>query len=94
MPSADESSNVFLGRALEKQGQIHPAIDAYRAATQLKPDEDLAWKGLVKAHEALGASGIQGHTQAALGLAQIYAEKYVQECSQGSGNSLIITMQR
>jgi cytochrome c-type biogenesis protein CcmH/NrfG len=66
---------VFLGRALEKQGQIHPAIDAYKAATQIKPEEELAWKGLLQACEALGANGIDGRTAAALGLAQVYAEK-------------------
>jgi len=73
----NDRSNVFLGRALEKQGQIHPAIDAYKAATQIKPEEDLAWRGLNKAYEALGTSGIEGRTSSALGLAQIYAEKYV-----------------
>jgi cytochrome c-type biogenesis protein CcmH/NrfG len=66
---------VFLGRALEKQGQIHPAIDAYKAATQIKPEEELAWKGLLKACETLGAIGVDGRTAAALGLAQVYAEK-------------------
>lgn len=69
------ASNVFLGRALEKQGQLYPAIDAYKAATQIKPDEDLAWKGLTKAYEALGTSGIEGHTSSALGLAHIYVDK-------------------
>jgi len=76
-PLTDDCSNVFLGRALEKQGQLHPAIDAYKAATQIKPEEDLAWKGLNKAYEALGSSGIEGRTSSALGLAQIYADKYV-----------------
>jgi len=68
---------VFLGRALEKQGQLHPAVDAYKAATKFKPEEDLAWKGLVKACEALGPQGVEGHTAASLGLAQVYAEKLV-----------------
>jgi len=68
---------VFLGRALEKQGQLHPAVDAYKAATKLKPEEDLAWKGLIKACEALGAQGVEGHTAASSGLAQVYAEKWV-----------------
>lgn len=74
----NDCSNVFLGRALEKQGQLHPAIDAYKAATQIRPGEDLAWRGLNKVYEALGPSGIEGRTLSALGLAQIYADKFAQ----------------
>lgn len=68
---------MFLGRALEKQGKQHPAIDAYRNATKLKPDDELAWKGLCNVYESLGSEGVDGHSSAALGLAQIYVEKYV-----------------
>lgn len=79
-------SNVFLGRSLEKQSQLHPAIDAYKAATQVKPEDELAWKGLSKAYEALGASGVAGHTDAALGLAQVYLNKFVQQESDSALN--------
>lgn len=66
---------VFLGRALEKQGKVHPAINAYKAATKIKPEDELAWKGLWNAYAGLGSGGVDGHTEAGMGLAQIHAEK-------------------
>ena len=66
---------VFLGRALEKQGKIYAAIDAYKAATKIKPEDELAWKGLWNGYSSLGSNGVDGHTEAGMGLAQVYAEK-------------------
>lgn len=67
--------NVFLGRALEKQGDAQQAIGAYRKATGIKPTEDLAWKGLCNVYEASGAKGVDGFTESSLELARIYAER-------------------
>ena len=68
---------MFLGRALEKQGKQHPALDAYKSATKIKPEDELAWKGLCNVYESLGSEGVDGHSSASLGLAHIYVEKYV-----------------
>jgi len=68
---------VFLGRASEKQGKADDAITAYKAASKIKPVEELAWKGLVNVYEGQGSRYVNEHSDASLKLAQIYMEKYV-----------------
>ncbi|KAB8659300.1 hypothetical protein FH972_026189 [Carpinus fangiana] len=67
--------SVFLGRAQEKQGNLEDAAKAYEAATKIKPDDELAWKGLCAVCETQGPKAIPRYIPAALGLAQVYAEK-------------------
>ncbi len=69
------SRYVFLGRGLEKQSKVDEAVKAYHAATNIKPKEDLAWKGLCNALETQGSRKLKEYKSAALGLAQAYAEK-------------------
>ena len=71
-------SNVFLGRALEKQNALDEAANSYKAATKIKPNDELAWKGLCNLYEAQGSRAVAKHTEASLKLAQIYADQFVQ----------------
>ncbi len=69
------SRHVFLGRGLEKQSKVDEAVKAYHTATNIKPKEDLAWKGLCNTLGTQGSRKLKEYRLAALGLAQAYAEK-------------------
>lgn len=64
-----------MGRALEKQSRSDEAIEAYKKAANIKPDDELAWKGLCNVYESQGAKGVEGFTTASVGLAQRYIDK-------------------
>jgi len=66
-----------LGRASEKQGSFDEAVAAYKAASRIKPDEDLAWKGLIQVFESQGSRKVDEHSEVSLSLAQVYMEKYI-----------------
>jgi len=68
---------VFLGRACEKQGKPDEATTAYKAASKIKPDEELAWKGLLNVYENQSFHNIQEHSEASLALAKVYMLKCV-----------------
>jgi len=66
---------MFLGRALEKLGQLDEAIPSYRAAARIKPDDELAWKGLCNVFESQGARHVKDHIVASLELAKLLVQK-------------------
>lgn len=80
--------HVFLGRAHEKKDQLEEATKAYEAATRLKPDDELAWKGLCAVCEAQGSKASGRYITAAVGLAQVYAEKSDLDQCQATINKL------
>jgi len=66
-----------VGRASEKQSSFDEAVAAYKAASRIKPDEDLAWKGLIQVFESQGSCKVDEHSEVSLSLAQVYMEKYI-----------------
>ncbi|KAI9783596.1 MAG: Superkiller protein 3 [Candelina submexicana] len=67
-------ANVFLGLALGKQGKYDEAAGAYTEATQVKPNEALAWQGLIDLYDKQGRIQLDGYRVAAVELARIYME--------------------
>ncbi|KAI9825314.1 MAG: hypothetical protein M1819_000560 [Sarea resinae] len=65
-------ANVFLGLALDKQGNFEEAIKAYDAATKIKDNDALAWQGLVNLYENQTVKNVDDYRQAAVRLAEIY----------------------
>jgi superkiller protein 3 len=68
---------VFLGLALEKQEKYEDAEKAYNFAAKIKPDDPLAWRGLVTLYEKQAGRKVDQYHVAALRLAEIYMEAYV-----------------
>ncbi|KAI9676880.1 MAG: Superkiller protein 3 [Caeruleum heppii] len=66
--------NVFLGLAREKQQKHDASATAYRAATTIKPNDPLAWQGLISLYEKQGGRSVDGYKEAAVRLAEVYAE--------------------
>ena len=67
-----DSSNIFLGFALDKQGKFQDAEKAYDSATRLKNAEPQAWQGLIQLYEKQGSKKVAQYQVAALKLAEIY----------------------
>ena len=70
-------SNVFLGLALEKQNQDDESEQAYNVAAKAKPSDPLVWQGLITLFEKQGGLRLREYHDAALHLAKIYMEAYV-----------------
>ncbi|TRX95695.1 hypothetical protein FHL15_003249 [Xylaria flabelliformis] len=64
--------HVFRAFALDKKNQVDLAEDAYRTATDLRPDPQ-AWQGLIKLYEKQGAKSLEKYRHAALKLADIFS---------------------
>lgn len=64
--------NIFLGLALDQKNLFDKSEQAYRAAATSKPDEALAWQGLIALYEKQSAAKLEEYYQAALHLAEIY----------------------
>ena len=71
------SSNVFLGRALEKLDQNEESEKAYEAAIGIKDQEPLAWQGLVGLYEKQKGRKLDCYHEAAIRLAEIHMNEYV-----------------
>ncbi|KAJ5965506.1 hypothetical protein N7481_012220 [Penicillium waksmanii] len=66
--------NIFLGLAYDKQNKTEEAEQAYLAATRIKDSDRTAWQGLVTLYEKQGNSKLDPWHDAALRLAQIFAD--------------------
>ncbi|KAF2766960.1 TPR-like protein [Teratosphaeria nubilosa] len=66
-------ARLFLGRALEKQEKYEDAAKAYRSAAESKPDDTQGWLGLCSVYEVQGGSKIDEYREAAVRVAQLYA---------------------
>lgn len=64
--------NTFLGLALDQQNLFDESEQAYRVAATSKPDEALAWQGLIALYEKQSGAKLDEYHQAALHLAEIY----------------------
>ncbi|CAJ2509124.1 Uu.00g141500.m01.CDS01 [Anthostomella pinea] len=64
---------VFKAFALDKQNKLDLAEDAYKTATDIRPDAQ-AWQGLVKLYEKQGAKTLRQYQHAALKLAEIFRD--------------------
>ena len=71
------SSNVFLGRALEKLDQNENSEDAYNTAIGIKDKDALAWQGLVGLYEKQAGKKLDIYHDAAVRLAEIHMDEYV-----------------
>ena len=71
------SSNVFLGRALEKLDQDEESEKAYEAAIAIKNQDSLAWQGLVGLYEKQKGKKLDIYHDAAIRLAEIHMNEYV-----------------
>ena len=66
------SSNVFLGRALEKLGQDKDSEEAYKIAIGIRDGDALAWQGLVGLYERQAGKKLDEYHDAAIRLAEIH----------------------
>lgn len=64
--------NIFLGLALDQKNMLDKSEQAYRAAATFKPDEALAWQGLIALYEKQLAAKLEEYHQAAFRLAEIF----------------------
>lgn len=71
------SSNVFLGRALEKLDQSEDSEEAYKIAIGIKDKDALAWQGLVGLYEKQAGKKLDNYHDAAIRLAEIHMNEYV-----------------
>jgi superkiller protein 3 len=71
--SKNYPAKLFLGRALEKQGNLDGAVETYRKAATEKPDEAQAWLGLCSVYEAQGSKKIDEYIEVAVRVASIHA---------------------
>lgn len=60
--------------ALDKKNSLDEAENAYKAATQLRPKDAQAWKGLIKFYEKQGPKRLADYQNAVVNLAFIYQE--------------------
>jgi len=66
-----------LGLALEKQEKYEEAEKEYNVAAKSKPDDPLAWRGLITLFEKQAGKKVDQYHVAALRLAELYMEAYV-----------------
>lgn len=66
---------MFLGLALEKQNLNDESERAYRTATKSKPNEALAWQGLITLYEKQMGTKVDEYHEAAVNLAEIYMKE-------------------
>ena len=71
------SSNVFLGRALEKLNWNEESEEAYRTAIGIKSKDALAWQGLVGLYEKQSGKKLDNYHDAAIRLAELHMNEYV-----------------
>ena len=69
------NANVFLGLAYEKLDQDEAAEVAYKTATKRKPDDPLAWQGLIVLYEKHPSEKLDQCHDVVLTLANTYMEK-------------------
>ncbi|KAL9602970.1 MAG: hypothetical protein Q9219_001495 [cf. Caloplaca sp. 3 TL-2023] len=67
-------ANVFLGLAFEKQGQNAESATAYQAATSVKPNDPLAWQGLISLYEQQADQKLAAYHDAAVHLASLFMQ--------------------
>ena len=72
-------SHVFLGRALEKLDHNDDSEEAYKVAVGTKKTDALAWQGLVGLYEKQAGRKLDDYHDAAVRLAEIHMEKYVEQ---------------
>ena len=75
------SSNVFLGRALEKLDRNEESEEAYKNAIGTKDNDALAWQGLVGLYEKQSGKKLDDYHDAAIRLAEIHMNEYVEQQS-------------
>ncbi|KAI0016568.1 TPR-like protein [Xylariomycetidae sp. FL0641] len=66
-------AHVFKAFVLDKKNDTSAAEEAYKTATDIKPDAQ-AWQGLIKLYEKLGPKSLTGYQHAALKLAEIFRD--------------------
>lgn len=66
-------ARLFLGRALEKQGNFDDAAKTYQAAAKSKPEDSQAWLGLCSVYDAQGSKKVDEYREAAVKAAEIFA---------------------
>ena len=79
------SSNVFLGRALEKLDQNEESEKAYKIAIGIKDKGALAWQGLVGLYEKQAGKKLDDYHDAAIRLADIHMDEYVKQSFSNGG---------
>ncbi|KAK5129498.1 hypothetical protein LTR08_003221 [Meristemomyces frigidus] len=67
-------ARLFLGRALEKQGQLEEAAKIYEAAAKSKPGDSQGWLALCSVYEVQGARTVDEYREAAVKAAEVFAE--------------------
>lgn len=77
--TAIPTSNVFLGLGLDKQDKDDESAKAYRAATQIKHNNPLAWQGLITLYEKQAGKYVEDHQDATVHLAELFMEAYVEQ---------------
>lgn len=77
LPDGSPISNVFLGRALDKQDKNDEAERAYNLAVKTKENDPLVWQGLITLYEKQAGKKIDGYHIAALRLAECFMTMYV-----------------
>lgn len=83
------SSNVFLGRALEKLDQNEDSEEAYKTAIGIKDKDALAWQGLVGLYEKQAGKKLDDYHDAAIRLAEIHMNEYVGNDFRTLGHSIL-----
>lgn len=68
---------IYLAFAFGKQDNPQEAENAYLAATRINANDKQAWQGLVTLYEKAGDSKLDEWHDAALRLAQMFADSYV-----------------
>ncbi|KAH7325020.1 hypothetical protein B0I35DRAFT_174053 [Stachybotrys elegans] len=66
--------HIFLAFALDKKNKLDEAEAIYLTATQLRPQDSQAWKGLIKLCEKQGPKKLPVYQQAVVSLATIFHE--------------------
>ncbi|MCJ1251950.1 Superkiller protein 3 [Trapelia coarctata] len=74
LDSNNYHANVFLGLALDKQEKYEEAEKAYNVAAKSKPNDPLAWQGLITLYEKQAGKKADQYHDAALRLAEHYME--------------------
>ncbi|KAI4109199.1 MAG: hypothetical protein L6R37_000630 [Teloschistes peruensis] len=89
-------ANVFLGLALEKKGRNGESEKAYRAAASTKPNDPLAWQGLISLYEQQGGHKLEDYREAVAHLASIFMEACViwKELYEGVCRQLMVLESR
>ncbi|KAF2085425.1 TPR-like protein [Saccharata proteae CBS 121410] len=82
-------ARLFLGRALEKRGQLEEAAKAYEDAAKSKPEDDQAWLGLRLLYEGQGGKKVDGVLEVGRRLAELYAARDDKDRCQTAVNKMV-----